>query len=150
MEPKKQVSPQKLFHILLAEDNEINASVLQARFTKSGEPHLMRIVNNGAALFDHLRNDKEFWPDVIILDIDMPQMTGIEALKKLKADSATKPIPVLMFTAMHDEENIAKSREAGAQGYVVKDISVVLDDIMNFAAVAKETPNMWVCLNAQD
>ncbi len=59
-------------------------------------------------------------PDLIILDVTMPVMTGLEMLTKLRLDDALKSIPVLMLTAESAQENIAKADSLGISGYVAK------------------------------
>jgi two-component system chemotaxis response regulator CheY len=59
-------------------------------------------------------------PDLIMMDWNMPNMTGIEALKKLKADPATQPIPVIMVTSESEKANIIEAVKSGAANYVVK------------------------------
>lgn len=62
-------------------------------------------------------------PDLIIMDIEMPVMNGIEATTRIKSDPDTAQIPVLIFTALGSEEDIRKAREAGGQGFLNKPIS---------------------------
>ncbi len=59
-------------------------------------------------------------PDLIMMDWNMPNLTGIEALKKMKADPALKSIPVIMVTSESEKTNIVEAISAGAAGYVVK------------------------------
>jgi len=59
-------------------------------------------------------------PDLILLDILMPAMNGFQILEKLKGDPATRPIPVIMISALHDEDRIRKARELGAADFVCK------------------------------
>jgi len=61
-------------------------------------------------------------PDLIIMDIEMPVMDGIEATRRIKADSQTRAIPVIFFTALGSEENISAAQDAGAIGFLNKPI----------------------------
>lgn len=63
---------------------------------------------------------REFVPDMILLDVNLPDMSGFDVLKELKADDATSDIPVLIMTAMSDTESVVKGFEAGAEDYLVK------------------------------
>jgi CheY-like chemotaxis protein len=75
---------------------------------------------------------KEKKPDLIFLDILLPGENGLEVLKKLKKDPATKPIPTVLFTNLSDKISRKKSKEMGAAGYFVKtDIS--LNDLVGWA-----------------
>ncbi|MBU0467409.1 MAG: response regulator [Candidatus Omnitrophota bacterium] len=98
------------------------------------EPHIIMMVKsrlrangfdvvtaeNGAAGFETAKKEK---PDLIILDVLMPEMNGIETLTKLKNTDETKDIPVIMFTAKGQAEDVEKAQEAGACDYLVKPFS---------------------------
>lgn len=62
-------------------------------------------------------------PDLIIMDVEMPVMNGIEATTRIKADTATGHIPVLIFTSLGSEQDIRMAREAGGSGFLNKPIS---------------------------
>jgi len=78
------------------------------------------IAPNGAEGFETAKKEK---PDLIILDMVMPEMDGIETLIKLKATEETKNIPVIMFTAKGQSEDVEKAQSAGAADYIVKPFS---------------------------
>lgn len=62
-------------------------------------------------------------PDLVIMDIEMPVMSGIEATARIKSDPETADIPVIIFTSLGSEEDIRKAREAGCQGFLNKPVS---------------------------
>lgn len=70
-----------------------------------------------------LETAKSTQPDLILMDIEMPLMNGIEATSQLKKDPATSHIPVLIFTSLGSEEDIQRSLAAGCQGFLNKPIS---------------------------
>jgi two-component system cell cycle response regulator DivK len=106
--------------ILVVEDNELNLKLfcdLLAAHAYEAEP-----VRDGREAVDRARG---FAPDLIIMDIQMPHISGLELIEQLKADETLCPIPIMAVTAdaaMGDEERI---RDAGAEGYVSKPISVI-------------------------
>ena len=72
---------------------------------------------DGAAALNRLKNDKF---DFVVSDWNMPNMTGLELLKNIRADESLKALPVLMITAEARKENIIEAAQAGANGYIVK------------------------------
>lgn len=80
---------------------------------------------------------KEFLPDIILLDILMPVMDGISALKQLKSDSSTANIPVIMLTNLDTQDKVAGAMEAGTTHYLVKsdyspeDLDKKVEEVLN-------------------
>jgi two-component system chemotaxis response regulator CheY len=84
---------------------------------------------DGNVALNMLRNDKF---DFVVSDWNMPNMTGIELLKSIRADAALKSLPVLMITAEARKENIIEAAQAGANGYIVKPFTAAtLDEKLN-------------------
>ena len=84
---------------------------------------------DGNVALNMLRNDKF---DFVVSDWNMPNMTGIELLKSIRADAALKSLPVLMITAEARKENIIEAVQAGANGYIVKPFTAAtLDEKLN-------------------
>ena len=81
-------------------------------------------------------------PDLILLDVTMPVMDGVEMLTKLKADPALKAIPVVMLTSSHDERDISTAYDLGANAYVVKPVSFT-----EFRQALKEVGSFWAVIN---
>ncbi|MBF0118408.1 MAG: response regulator [Desulfobacterales bacterium] len=65
---------------------------------------------------------KKFKPDLILMDIEMPNMNGVEATINIKSDPETANIPIIIFTSLGSEEDIKRAREAGGQGFMNKPI----------------------------
>jgi CheY-like chemotaxis protein len=134
------------FRILLAEDNEDDVELLRRQLEKSRHAYDLRVVGNGAGVFNHIidAENNTAWPDIIILDINMPCVTGFEVLRALRRFGAMKEVPVLMLTGSLDENEIKRTKELGARGYITKGNSVALDEIMAFTLAAKEDPELWI------
>jgi adenylate cyclase len=100
--------------IMLVDDNPANLrigkNVLSERFTVATAP-------SASKLFSLLENNR---PALILLDIDMPEMNGYEAIKILKSNRETKDIPVIFLTGMTDSKDEEKGRALGAVDYVTK------------------------------
>ena len=106
--------------ILVVEDNELNLKLFCDLLRAHGyeaEP-----VRDGREAVDRTR---AFAPDLIIMDIQMPHISGLELIEQLKADSDLKHIPVMAVTAYAAKGDEERIRDAGAEGYVSKPISVM-------------------------
>ena len=104
--------------ILLVDDNTANLQVL--RETLDGSGYKLLIAKNGRSALEIVRKAS---PDLILLDIMMPEMDGYEVCRTLKADAVTRPIPVIFLTAMADAEDEAKGLALGAVDYITKPIN---------------------------
>jgi len=106
--------------ILVVEDNELNLKLfcdLLRAHAYEAEP-----VRDGREALDRAR---DFRPDLIIMDIQMPYISGLELIEQLKVDEVLKVIPIMAVTAYAAKGDEERIREAGAEGYVSKPISVV-------------------------
>jgi CheY-like chemotaxis protein len=121
---EKELKP---INILLVEDNEDDVIITQRAFLRKGKLiNKLYVVRNGQEALDFVYHqgqyteEKPATPGLILLDISMPGINGFEVLKKLKADSRYKKIPVIMLTTSSREEDIVKSYEDGACSYITK------------------------------
>ncbi len=112
--------------ILVVDDLEPNLRLLEAKL--KSEYYSVTTANNG---FDALKLAKEKSPDIILLDVMMPKMDGFEVCRRLKADQATAGIPVVMVTALTEQEDRVRGLEAGADDFITKPI----DEFHLFARV---------------
>ena len=105
--------------VLIVEDNELNMKL----FHDLLEAHNIETIetNNGHSVLDLARENK---PDLIIMDIQLPEVSGLEVTKWLKADEELKSIPVIAVTAFAMKGDEEKIREGGCEDYVSKPISV--------------------------
>lgn len=106
--------------ILVVEDNELNLKLFCDLLRAHGyeaEP-----VRDGREAVDRAR---DFEPDLVIMDIQMPHISGLELIERMKADEALRPIPVMAVTAYAAKGDEERIRDAGAEGYVSKPISVM-------------------------
>jgi two-component system cell cycle response regulator DivK len=106
--------------ILVVEDNELNLKLFCDLLRAHGyeaEP-----VRDGREAVERARG---FLPDLIVMDIQMPHITGLELIEQLKADEELKAIPIMAVTAYAAKGDEERIRDAGAEGYVSKPISVM-------------------------
>jgi two-component system cell cycle response regulator DivK len=106
--------------ILVVEDNELNLRLFCDLLRAHG--YLPEPVRDGREAVDRARS---FQPDLIIMDIQMPYISGLELIEQLKKDEQLKAIPVMAVTAYAAKGDEERIRDAGAEGYVSKPISVL-------------------------
>lgn len=108
--------------VLLIEDDNVDAMTVERAFKdiKVANP-LVRTANGEEAL-DYLRAEDNVKPCVILLDLNMPKMNGVEFLKALKVDIELKKMPVVVLTTSNEEQDVMDSFELSAAGYMVKPV----------------------------
>ncbi|AWM41207.1 DNA-binding response regulator MtrA [Gemmata obscuriglobus] len=104
--------------ILIADDNPSNADLLDAHLDGSGFE--TKLVHNGA---DALAAAREWNPDLILLDVMMPKMSGFEVCRRLRADPATAGVAVLMVTALDQPNDVETAVDAGTDDFITKPIN---------------------------
>jgi len=113
------MDPDKRKHrILIADDNEANVELLEAYL--SGLGHDIVIAIDGQDTLDKVSS---FQPDLILLDIMMPKLSGFEVCQKLKSDSRTSSIMILMVTALNELGDIERAVEAGTDDFLSKPVN---------------------------
>lgn len=111
--------------VLVVEDEEILLTALKEELESSGYR-----VEGAMDGLDGLSKTKSFHPQLILLDLVMPKMDGMEMLQKLKADSETRDIPVVILTNLSDYERISEALSLGAMDYLVK-ANYKLEDLLD-------------------
>ncbi len=114
--------PPNSYKILVADDYDSNLAVIESIFEESGQVFEIIYAHDGQAAYEMAILEV---PDLIIMDWEMPQMTGIEALRKLKERKDTQHIPIIMTTAFTSSEHLQTALQAGAIDYVKKPIDEV-------------------------
>ena len=102
-------------NILVVDDNQTIVAIV--RETLKSEGYTVCCVYSGQEALEHLEKQT---PDLIILDVMMPQMSGMEVLNKIKASSKTSSIPVIMLTVNDKHEDVLEAYKAGAEYYITK------------------------------
>lgn len=106
-------------HVLVVDDEDDIVDLLQYNLSKEG--YRVSVARDGVEAMTSTQEDR---PDLIILDIMMPRMNGIEFCDAVRKDALLRSIPIMMLTAMSDEEDHVKGLEIGADIYLAKPISV--------------------------
>ncbi len=108
--------------ILLVEDDDVDQMVMERAFKDLKIANQLVKMANGEEALEFLKTESNKKPCIILLDLNMPKMNGIEFMKILKADKALKKIPVVVMTTSGAEQDIVESFRLGAIGYIVKSI----------------------------
>ena len=108
--------------ILLVEDDEVDIMTIQRALKDLKVSNSLAVTRNGEEALDYLRNPDKAKPCIILLDINMPRMTGIEFLKERSRDGAIKSIPVVVLTSSREEQDMVQSFSLGVAGYMVKPV----------------------------
>jgi two-component system, response regulator len=139
----------KEIEILLVEDNKNDAELTMRALIKNNIANKIIHLKDGASALDFLFGKGEFEnrdtknrPRLILLDLKMPKVDGLEVLEKIKANDLTKIIPVVMLTSSKEHPDVEKAYALGANSYIVKPVE--FDD---FIKVIKELGLYWLLLN---
>jgi CheY-like chemotaxis protein len=115
------MSEMKKCRILLAEDDPDDILLLKDAFQSLGAREVIEFADNGEQVLKKLQdNTNAELPDLIIVDVNMPRIGGMQTLERLKADKRLRDIPVLMYTTSTNPVDEERSLRLGAQGYVIK------------------------------
>jgi two-component system response regulator len=133
--------------ILLVEDNLTDAEFTVRTLSSK---HTVRLVHDGAEAVDflfgtgeHADRDVRVQPKLILLDLKLPKMNGLEVLRRLKTDPRTAALPVVVFTSSNQPRDIEEGYRLGANSYVVKPVN-----FEHFTAAVRMIGTYWLDLNA--
>ena len=125
-------------HILLIEDDRVDAMTVKRALRDIHVTNRLEIVKNGEEALIFLRNPGTEMPCLILLDLNMPRMNGIEFLKLAKQDDKLRRIPVIVMTTSSEEQDKLNSFNLGVAGYVIKPI-----DYLKFVELLKTIDSYW-------
>jgi len=135
--------------ILLVEDNGSDAEMTISALHKNNLAGKLLHVKDGAAALDFIFAEGDWTgrrienkPKLILLDLKMPKVNGIEVLQRIKSDERTKGIPVVVLTSSKEDPDIKKCYELGVNSYVVKPV-----DSDEFQKVITELGLFWMIVN---
>jgi len=138
----------KLKTILLAEDNVLDVELTLEALKENNLANHVVVVSDGVEALEYLncegnyKNRNTGNPAVLLLDIKMPRMNGIEVLAAIRENEKFKTIPIVMLTSSREEPDLKKCYELGANAYVVKPV-----DFKNFLEAVKNIGIFWAILN---
>ena len=106
--------------ILLVEDDRVDTMTVKRALKDLKVTNQLICTINGEEALEYLRNDSNKKPCVILLDLNMPKMNGVEFLRIAKADKELKKIPVVVLTTSEEEQDVVESFDLGGAGYIDK------------------------------
>jgi CheY-like chemotaxis protein len=134
--------------ILFAEDNPRDVELTLEALGDHNLANNVIVVKDGVETLDYLRCEGKYKqrkpgnPAVLLLDIKMPRMDGIEVLRAIRSDNLLKMLPVVMLTSSREEQDVIKSYELGVNAYVVKPV-----DFKEFIEAVKQLGVFWAVIN---
>ncbi len=135
--------------ILLVEDDQNDLDMTMRALRKANLGNHIQVVRDGAEALDFIfsedqdiKNDVKNKPKLILLDLKLPKVDGMEVLQKIKSDFRTTHIPVVMLTSSNEQCDVIKSYNLGVNSYVVKPMN-----FEGFAAAIQELGKYWLILN---
>ncbi len=114
----------KHLHIVIAEDDPDDGEIMIESFAKHNAYRRVDLVKNGLELLEFLRNDPAQKPDVILTDINMPILNGIEALEKICADEQLNGIPAFVYSSTLNPAYQVKCMSLGTKAFLIKPLSI--------------------------
>jgi two-component system response regulator len=135
--------------ILLVEDNPSDVNLTLHAFQKHKIGNRVKVVRDGAEALEYLfatgayaGRDVNHGPKLVLLDLKLPKVDGLEVLRRIRADPRTQIIPVVVLTSSREERDLAECYQLGVNSYIVKPV-----DFEQFTEVTRLLGMYWVLLN---
>jgi len=137
--------------ILIVEDNKNDAEMALRAFKKNHLTNNIYVVSDGEEALDFIYAKSKFEsrkdaadPKIILLDLKLPKISGLEVLRKIKTDPEKKVIPVIIMTSSKEEKDMIESYQLGVNSYIVKPV-----DFDKFVDAVRDLGFYWLLLNQQ-
>ena len=135
--------------ILLVEDNQDDEELAVLAYERSRIANRMAVVRDGQAALDYFFGtaaaggaDAQVLPQLVLLDLKLPKVSGLEVLRRLRADPRTRRLPVVVLTSSREEQDLVESYDLGANSYVRKPV-----EFERFVEAVKQLQLYWLILN---
>jgi two-component system response regulator len=139
----------EIVEILLVEDNPSDMELALHALQKNKLANRIEVVRDGAEALEFIFGTGSYagrkvenGPKVILLDLKLPKVDGLEVLRRVKSDPRTKHIPVVVLTSSHEERDIVESYELGVNSYISKPV-----DFDQFTEAVRHLGYYWLLLN---
>ena len=135
--------------ILLVEDNASDEELTLRALKKAGVANEVVVARDGPAALDflfgrgaHAGRDTRQLPQVVLLDLNLPKLGGLEVLRAIRADERTRHVPVVILTSSNEDRDLLDGYRSGANSFIVKPV-----DFMQFAEAVRQLGLYWLVLN---
>jgi two-component system, response regulator len=135
--------------ILLVEDNLSDVGLTKRAFEKNHIQNKLVVAEDGQEALDYLLGagaytgrDTSVMPAVVLMDLKLPRVDGLEALRRIRSHELTKRLPVVILTSSREDQDVAMSYDLGANSYIRKSV-----DFHQFAEAVKALDLYWLVLN---
>ena len=131
----------ELVHVLLVEDSVADVELTLEAMADAKVANDVVVVRDGAAALERLRSHEHALPDLVILDLNLPRMSGHEVLAAMRADDRLRRIPVAVLTTSAAEADVVRTYDLGANCYLTKPV-----DVDQFLHVVQSIEHFWLGL----
>jgi DNA-binding response OmpR family regulator len=128
--------------ILLVEDDPDHELLTIRALKKSQIANEVRVARDGEEAIGLLLGEKPVRPQVVLLDLKLPKVDGLEVLRRIRADDATKMLPVVVLTSSDEERDVVRSYQLGVNSYIRKPVN-----FNDFAEATRQLGMYWLVLN---
>jgi CheY-like chemotaxis protein len=135
--------------VLLVEDDPNDEELALVAFRKLGFPNEIKVIREGSEALDYLFSQGEYQEEtpttslrVILLDLKLPKLDGLEVIKQIKGRSETKTIPIVVLSSSNHESDVRNSYELGVNSYVVKPV-----DFDRYVKTVQQLGEYWLIIN---
>jgi len=143
------MSSNEVVEILLVEDNPDDAALALRALRTANLTNQIQVVRDGAEALDfifcegvHSQRNAEDAPKVILLDLKLPKVDGLDVLRRLKSDPRTKSIPTVILTSSKEQNDVVESYNLGVNSYIVKPVN-----FETFVTAVQQLGMYWLLLN---
>lgn len=130
--------------ILLVEDNADDEQLTLRAMRQSDVPNIIRVARDGAEAIDALfgPNAGSRLPDLVLLDLKLPKVSGLEVLQRMRSEERTRTLPIVVLTSSDEERDIVESYNLGANSYIRKPV-----DFDEFIDAVRQLGLYWLSMN---
>ena len=143
------MNPENIVEILIVEDNEQDLALAQRALRKANVSNRIHVARDGEEALEFLFCEGQFaerkmedGPKVILLDLKLPKIDGLEVLQRIKSDPRTKSIPVVVLTSSKEQNDVVETYNLGVNSYIVKPVN-----FEQFSETVQKLGMYWLLLN---